>query len=228
MKKRRVGILIFFGFLLSFGSLAAGKDKLKTGVLSKNTFTDSAFGYTTSFPPLWKSKVKDEPSLVRLSLEKNDVQINPRFSTERSNAGTRPRFLILADTTSQILDDFVKLLFGDRPWKRRGEYLKALDWRPMDAELDRRRITVAGQPGVQISFVRDMTAYFSETRDVTSGMEFRAEVVTAFKRGDRIYTTVLFSSKFFLDSNFKDVMPVFSDWKFLEASPSAEPVPEEN
>jgi len=228
MKKYRIGILALSGFLLAFGSELAAKGKPKTGVLAKNSFTDSAFGYTTSFPPLWKSKVKDEPSLVRLSLEKNDVQINPRFSMERSNAGTRPRFLILADTTSLILDDFVKLLFGDRPWKKRGEYLKALDWRPLDAELERKRVTVAGQPGIQIMFARDMTAYFSETREVTSGMEFRAQVVTVFKRGDRNFTTVLFSSKFFLESNFKDVMPVFTDWKFLEVNPSVESAPTGN
>jgi hypothetical protein len=165
---------------------------------------------------------------VRLTLEKNDVQINPRFSLERSNAGTRPRFLLLADTTSHILDDFVKLLFGDRHWKRRGEYLKALDWRPLDEEFDRRRVTVAGQPGMQISFARDMTAYFAETREVTSGMEFRAQTVTIFKKGERVYTTVLFSSKFFLESNAKDVLPVFTDWKFLDENPSVETAPEGN
>ncbi len=228
MKRYGIGILTLSGFFLFFGSEPAAKDKLKTGLLSKNRFTDSAFGYVTSFPLQWKSKVKDEPSLVRLSLEKNDVQINPRFSVERSNAGTRPRFLILADTTSRILDDFVILLFGDRPWKKRGEYLKALDWRPLDDELDRRRVTMAGQPGVQLTFARDMTAYFAETQETTSGMEFRAQVVTVFKRGNRIYTTVLFTSKFFLESNFKDVMPVFTDWKFLEENPSEESAPGDN
>lgn len=228
MKKLYFLFLTLYGFLLFFASEPSAKDKFKTGVLAKNRFTDSAFGYTTSLPPLWKSKVKDEPSLARLTLEKNDVQINPRFSLERSNAGTRPRFLILADTTSRILDDFVKLLFGDRPWKKRGEYLKALDWRPLDGELDRRRVTVAGQPGVQLTFARDMTAYFAETRETTSGMEFRAQVVTVFKKEDRIYTTVLFSSKFFLDSNAKDVMPVFTDWKFMEEDPSVESAPTDN
>ncbi|HXF48727.1 MAG TPA: hypothetical protein VNL73_04800 [Verrucomicrobiae bacterium] len=227
MKKLCFGFILF-GFFWMGGVPSMAKEKRKTGVLSKTTFTDSAFGYTTSFPPLWKSKVKDEPSLVRLTLEKNDVQINPRFSLERSNAGTRPRFLILADTTSHILDDFVKLLFGDRPWKRRGEYLKALDWRPLDEELDRRRVTVAGQPGMQISFARDMTAYFAETSETTSGMEFRAEVVTVFKKENRIYTTVLFSSKFFLESNAKDVLPVFADWKFLEEAPAVEAAPKDN
>lgn len=226
MRKLFVGFVLF-GFVWPTVQ-ASARDKPKTGVIVKNTFTDSAFGYSTSFPPLWKSKVKDEPSLVRLTLEKNDVQINPRFSLERSNAGTRPRFLILADTTSHILEDFVKLLFGDRPWKHRGEYLKALDWRPLDEELDRRRVTVAGQPGIQISFARDMTAYFAETRETTAGMEFRAQAVTVFKKGGRIYTTVLFSSKFFLESNFKDVMPVFADWKFLEESSPAEAPPAEN
>ncbi|HLG94271.1 MAG TPA: hypothetical protein VI546_05490 [candidate division Zixibacteria bacterium] len=225
---------LYFGFiaLLTFAWIVAAeseaKDKPKTGLLSKNSFTDSAFGYATTFPSLWKSKAKDEPSLVRLTLEKNDVQINPRFSLERSNAGTRPRFLILADTTSHILDDFVKLLLGDRPWKRRGEYLKALDWRPLDEELDRRRVTVAGQPGVQVSFARDMTAYFSETQEVTTGMEFRAQVVTVFKRENRIFTAVLFSSKFFLESNARDVMPVFTDWKFLEEKSSVESAPTDN
>ncbi len=228
MKKLYFLFLTLYGFLLFFVSEPSAKDKSKTGVLTKDTFTDSAFGYTTSFPPLWKSKVKDEPSLVRLILEKNDVQINPRFSLERSNAGTRPRFLILADTTSRILDDFVTLLFGDRPWKKRGEYLQALDWRPLDDELDRRRVTVAGQPGIQLTFARDMTAYFAETREVTSGMEFRAQVVTVFKRGDGIFTTVLFSSKFFLESNFKDVTPVFTDWKFMEKNPSVESAPSDN
>ncbi|MGE5693199.1 MAG: hypothetical protein ACM3YF_05420 [Candidatus Zixiibacteriota bacterium] len=227
MKKLCFGFILFsLVCLLADGSVA--KDKPKTGVLAKSTFTDSAFGYTTSFPPLWKSKVKDEPSLVRLTLEKNEMQINPRFSLERSNAGTRPRFMILADTTSHILDDFVKLLFGDRPWKKRGVYLKALDWRPLDEELDRRRVTVAGLPGVQVSFARDMTAYFSETREITSGMEFRAQVVTVFKKRDRIYTTVLFSSEFFLESNTKDVLPVYTDWKFFEASPSMEAAPAGN
>ena len=214
MKRLYIGVFTLSGLWFWLASLPAAKDKPKTGVLVKNTFTDSAFGYTTSFPPLWKSKVKEEPSLVRLSLEKNDVQINPRFSVERSNAGTRPRFLILADTTSLILDDFVKLLFGDRPWKRRGEYLKVLDWRPLDSELERKRVTAAGQPGMQLSFARDMSVYFAESREVTSGMEFRAQLVTVFKRGDRIFVTVLFSSKFFLESNFKDIMPVFMDWKF--------------
>lgn len=228
MKSHRIEVLALLGFLLSFASEPAAKDKPKTGVLARNSFTDSAFGYTTSFPPLWKSKVKEEPSLVRLSLEKNDVQINPRFSLERSNAGTRPRFLILADTTALILDDFVKLLFGDRPWKKRGEYLKALDWRPLDAELERKRVTVAGRPGVQLTFARDMTAYFAETQEVTSGMEFRAQMVTIFERGDRVFTTVLFSSKFFLESNFKDVMPVFTDWKFLEDGQAEEANPQEN
>ena len=227
MKKLCFGFILFsLVCLLADGS--AAKDKPKTGVLAKSTFTDSAFGYATTLPPLWKSKVKDEPSLVRLTLEKSDVQINPRFSLERSNAGTRPRFLILADTTSRILDDFVALLFGDRPWKKRGEYLKALDWRPLDAELDRRRVTVAGQPGMQISFARDMTAYFAETSETSPGMEFRAEVVTVFKKENRIYTTVLFSSKFFLESNAKDVMPVYTDWKFFEASPSMEAAPTGN
>ena len=228
MKRLYIGFLTLSGLWFWFVSAPEAKGKPKTGVVAKNTFTDSAFGYTTSFPPLWKSKAKNEPSLVRLSLEKNDVQINPRFSLERYNAGTRPRFLILADTTSLILDDFVKLLFGDRPWKKRGEYLKALDWRPLDAELERKRVTVAGQPGLQVTFARDMTAYFSETREVTSGMEFRAQVVTVFKRADRIFTTVLFSSKFFLESNFKDVMPVFTDWKFLEDNPSVESAPTGN
>jgi hypothetical protein len=106
--------------------------------------------------------------------------------------------------------------------------LKALDWRPLDEELDRRRVTVAGQPGMQISFARDMTAYFAETREVTSGMEFRAQAVTVFKKGNRIYTTVLFSSKFFLESNAKDVLPVFTDWKFLEEMPAVEAVPTDN
>ncbi len=228
MKKLRIGFLALWYFILFFVSGLAAKDKLKTGALEKNSFTDSAFGYTTTFPPLWKSKVKDEPSLVRLTLEKNDVQINPRFSLECSNAGTRPRFLILADTTSLILDDFVKLLFGGGSWKKRGEYLKALDWRPMDAELDRRRVIVVGQPGIQMSFARDMTAYFAETRETSSGMEFRAQVVTVFKRGDRIYTTVLFSSKFFLDSNARDVMLVFTNWKFFEKSSPVESAPADN
>ncbi|MCI0404518.1 MAG: hypothetical protein L0Z48_01660 [candidate division Zixibacteria bacterium] len=227
MKKICFGFA-FFAFVWMAAAPSVAKDRPKTGVLAKNSLTDSAFGYATSFPPLWKSKVKEEPSLIRLTLEKSDVQINPRFSLERSNAGTRPRFLILADTTSHILDDFVKLVFGDRPWKRRGEYLKALDWRPLDEELDRRRVMVAGQPGMQISFARDMTAYFAETGGTAPGMEFRAEVITVFKKGDRIYTTVLFSSKFFLESNFKDVMPVFTDWKFLEASPPGEPAPADN
>ncbi len=227
MKKICFGIA-FFAFVWMAAAPSVAKDKTKTGVLDKNSFTDSVFGYTTSFPPLWKFKVKDEPSLMRLTLEKSDVQINPRFSPERSNAGTRPRFLILADTTSHILDDFVKLVFGDRPWKRRGEYLKALDWRPLDEEFDRRRVTVAGQPGMQISFARDMTVYFAETSETTSGMEFRAQVITVFKKENRIYTAVLFSSKFFLESNFKDVMPVFTDWKFLEAGPPGEPAPADN
>ncbi|MCI0331108.1 MAG: hypothetical protein L0196_09245 [candidate division Zixibacteria bacterium] len=228
MKKLFSGFLILSSLWFWVALELAAKAKPKTGVLDRNTFTDSAFGYRTSFPLLWKSKVKEEPSLVRLSLEKNDVQINPRFSLERSNAGTRPRFLILADTTSLILDDFVKLLFGDRPWKRRGEYLKVLDWRPLDVELDRRRITVAGQPGMQLSFARDMSAYFAQSREVTSGMEFRAQVVTAFKSGDRVFVAVLFSSKFFSESNFKDVMPVFTDWKFLEENEAVEVNPREN
>ncbi len=227
MKKLCFGFALL-GFVWMAAASPAAKDKPKTGLLSKTTFTDSAFGYSTSFPPLWKTKAKDEPSLLRLTLEKNDVQINPRFSLERSNAGTRPRFLILADTTSHILDDFVKLLFGDRPWKRRGEYLKALDWRPLDEELDRRRVTVAGQPGLQLTFARDMTVYFAETSETTSGMEFRAQVVTIFRRGDRIYTTVLFSSKFFLESNARDVLPVFTDWKFLEEISPMEPAPTDN
>lgn len=220
MKTVGIGIFALAGiWLASFGVFA--KEKPKTGVLSKDRFVDSAFGYATSIPPLWKSKAKDEPSLVRLALEKNEVQITPRFSNERSNAGTRPRFLILADTTSLVLDDFVNYLFGSGSWKRRGEYLKVLDWRPMDVELERKRVTVAGQPGMQISFARDMSLYFGETKEVTPGMEFRAQVVTAFKRGERMYVTVLFSSKFFLESNFRDVMPVFTDWRFLGPGPDA-------
>lgn len=222
MKKLRIGLLALAAGGLFF-VFSPAKDKPKTGVLGDDRFTDSAFGYSTPLPPLWKAKVKEEPSLVRLALEKNDVQINPRFSVERTNAGTRPRFLLLADTTALILDDFVALLFGDRPWKRRGEYLKALDWRPLDAELERKRITVAGQPGIQITFARDMTAYFSETKEITSGMEFRSEVVTLFKREGKIFAAVLFSSKFFLDSNFKDLLPVFTDWKFREGAPAEKP-----
>lgn len=228
MKNLPIRFLAAAGLLMWLAVDLVAKDKPKTGVLVKNTFIDSAFGYTTTFPVLWKSKVKEEPSLVRLSLEKNDVQINPRFSMERSNAGTRPRFLVLADTTSLILDDFVKLLFGDRPWKRRGDYLKVLDWRPLDVELERKRVTASGQPGLQLSFARDMSAYFAQSQEVTSGMEFRAQLVTVFKRGGRIFVAVLFSSKFFLESNFKDVRPVFRDWKFLEEDAAVEANPQEN
>ena len=209
------------GTLLFTPGLSA-KDKAKTGHLSKDTFTDSAFGYRTSIPGVWKAKVKDEPSLVRLAMEKGDLQINPRYSIERSNAGTRPRFLIMADTTSHPLDDFADLLFGDRNWKKKGEYLKALDWRPQDKEVERKRVTVAGLPGVQLTLLRDMTGYFGETEVPSPGSELRAEVVTLFKRGNKIFVTILFSSHFFLENNFKDALPVFMEWKFLELPEASE------
>jgi len=205
--------------LLLFSPHLSAKEKAKTGVLTKEVFVDSAFGYGTTVPSVWKAKTKDEPSLVRLAMEKGDLQINPRYSTERSNAGTRPRFLILADTTSFTLEDFLDYLFGDRSWKRKGDYLKVLDWRPLDKELERKRVTAAGLPGLQATFARDMTVYFGETGTPTPGSEVRTEVVTVFKRENRVFVAVLFSSRFFLESNYKDAMPVFTDWKFLEATP---------
>lgn len=208
-----------FGFWLaalavSVSSLPA-KEKAKTGGLTKDSFTDTAFGYTTSIPSTWKAKTRDEPSLVRLAMEKSDVQINPRYSMERSNAGTRPRFLILADTTSYSAEEFAGRLFGEANWKKKGEYLKALDWRPLDQQLERRTVTVAGQPALQLRFSRDMSVYFGETAVPTPGAEIRAEVVTVFKRGDQVFTTVLFSSQFFLESNFKELLLVYSSWKFV-------------
>src|SRR3972149_6507590 len=113
MKKTLCGFLGVLG-VFGFGLLptAVVKEKAKTGVLTKTAFTDSTFSYATSFPPTWKGKTKDEPSLVRLALEKSDVQINPRFSEERTNAGTRPRFLFLADTSSLSAEEFLDRLFG--------------------------------------------------------------------------------------------------------------------
>ena len=116
---------VIFGLWLTvligcFFQLGSAKEKPKTGVLTETSFTDSAFGYSTSIPPNWKAKIKAEPSLVRLILEKSEEQIDIRFSAERSNAGTRPRFLILADTTSLGVEDFLKRLFGDGSLKKRG------------------------------------------------------------------------------------------------------------
>jgi hypothetical protein len=209
--------------LLFLVTVSPAKEKAKTGVLSKEIFADSAFGYRTSVPSIWKAKTKDEPSLVRLAMEKGDLQINPRFSDERTNAGTRPRCLILADTTSLPVDDFLNLLFGDGGFKRKGEYLKVLDWRPLDQELERKRVSVAGQPGVQVTFVRDMTVYFGETSTPVAGSEIRDQIVTFFKKENRIFTAVLFSSHFFLESNFKDALPIFAEWKFLDQSEAPEP-----
>jgi len=202
--------------LFVFSPIAYSKDKIKTGVLEKNTFIDSAFGYSTSVPETWKGRLKNEPSLTRVAIEKSDVQINPRFSNERSNAGTRPRFLILADTLSFSPDQFLDRLFGEASWKGKGEYLKVLDWRPSDKEIKRSRVSVAGQPGVQLTLLRNMTEYFSEQKaGPVTGSEFRAEIVTVFRKDNHLFVAVLFSSEFFLESNFKDTMPAFADWKFL-------------
>jgi len=202
--------------LFAFSPITFSKDKIKTGVLEKNTFSDSLIGYSTSVPKTWKARVKDEPSLIRVAMEKSDVQINPRFSNERSNAGTRPRFLILADTLSFSPDQFLDRLFGETSWKGKGEYLKVLDWRPSDKEIKRSWVSVAGQPGVQLTLLRNMTEYFSEQKaGPITGSEFRAEIVTVFRKNNHLFVAVLFSSEFFLESNFKDTMPAFADWKFL-------------
>lgn len=209
--------------------LVAAKEKAKSGVLTSAVFIDSAFGYGISIPPNWKAKVKDEPSLVRLALEKSDVQINPRFNQERLNAGTRPRFLVLADTTSLSAEEFLSRIFGEANWKGKGEYLKLLDWRSLDQEVSRTKITVANQAGLQLTFLRDMTVYFAEGGSGTSaGSELRAQVVTVFKRRKQVFVTVLFTSHFFLESNFKDVMPVFSGWKFLDQEKASGPGPSGN
>ncbi len=215
---------LFTGAMLLFGGAVPGnaKEKAKTGVLSGGIFSDSAFGYAVPVPATWKAKTRDEPSLVRLALEKSDVQINPRFSAERSNAGSRPRFVLLADTTSYPAEEFLNRLLGESTWKGKGEYLKALDWRPLDQEVRRSKVSITGQPGFQVTFLRNMSVYFGQSAIPTTGSEFRAEVVTVFKKENRVFTAVLFSSQFFLEGNFKEILPIFSEWKFIGAPSPAD------
>lgn len=88
---------------------AAVAGKKKTVEIKDNTITDSAYGWSMTFPDNWKAKSLKEPNLERVYLIKKNYSINQYIQTYGGDY-TRPTFIVYVQEFDGDIPSYEALL----------------------------------------------------------------------------------------------------------------------
>ena len=102
-------VFIFAACALQLAPAVFAAKKVKAGALVKQQFSDTAMGYSLTFPEEWKVSVKGNSEAYRVVAQQKDFDVPPKY-THAPDYTTIPQIKIWVDTTTLDVRAFLDSL----------------------------------------------------------------------------------------------------------------------
>lgn len=221
MNRGIVAGLLVVSFMLGSGAWAK---KEKTGVLEKDLFSDTVYGYQLTVPYNWRLKTEKEPSLLRATLQKAKLENLPAGGGQGYYDGTRfiPTVTVIADTTSLSLERFGELLLeakGHLPNEK--QYLMKMELLLQSTLESQQKVKVAGLDGIKYTLQKKYLKVVSDPRQRVYGTSKEVTVeesllgyMVVFKNQNRVFIVQCVGERATFQFEDKEYQKLWESWKF--------------
>ena len=180
--KRSIALVTFASM---FCALAAGTALAeKAGVVENDVYTDTEYRFSFTVPTGWSAKIKDAKQVLRVALMQTSPVPPSHFQGELRDYMQIPTMVVIVDTTSIGVDQFIdNLLDNNYKSKQKKGLLRYLDLIAKPHEiLKRKDATFQGQ---KTTVVEVRQPYSMEVSERGSD---RASIVNDFRTGSMFFT----------------------------------------
>lgn len=182
MKK---SLYITLAIVLAVFVISAPVVAKKAGKVKDDVYTDNNYKFSFKIPTGWSTKISKSKKPDRIILTQKSYAVPQQFQGgAKGDYAQIPTIIVIADTTSLKVDEFVDSLLDDKFKSDQKKYfMRKLKLISKSYEIMKRReITVAGAKSIQIEARQQYTI------EIPQAGSDKADVVTDFKGGAIFFT----------------------------------------
>jgi hypothetical protein len=221
MRKILILTLTFIFLLTIFVSPYAKPNK--TGLVEKNVYTDSEYGFQIKGLDNWKVKNQKEPSLVRTIMTQKNYKVSTIPGASKYTT-TIPTIMVLAGTTSLSLEQVEQcLLEENKIMENRDDFLIKLDLISNSEVLEINDVMIDSIPARDYTLKQPYkkTGEDIRVRDPIYGssviiQDFLAGHVILFKKDNNIYVVQFSCEREFYYPTNSEFQKIIGSWEFSE------------
>ncbi len=176
MRRFVISIVTIFLVLFLFSMPVMAK---KAGEVEDNIFTDSEYGFSLEVPQGWAYKIYSAKKPERIAMDQKSYPVPQAYQGGNEDYAQIPMIIVLADTTSLGVDQFVaKMLDSEFDSKQKKYFMRRLRLiSGQYEELKRKEVSIQDVKSIQL-YARQQY-----TTEVPQRGSDKADVYTDFKAG---------------------------------------------
>ncbi len=182
MKK---SLYIALAIVLAIFVISAPAMAKKAGEVKDDVYTDHDYKFSFKIPPGWSAKISKSKKPDRIVLTQKSYAVPQQFQGGvKEDYAQIPTVIVIADTTSLKVGEFVDSLLNDKFKSDQKKYfMRKMKLISRSHEIMKRReITVAGAKSIQLEARQQYTI------EIPQEGSDKADVVTDFKGGAMFFT----------------------------------------